>query len=63
VPFAVPRRRGRLSQPKVSATDLALDRLDRHMHLCNQPATPMVSRRPQIGNPIGRRAPPAVGQL
>ena len=33
---------------------LALDRLDRHIHLCGQPAAPMVSPSPEIGNPSGQ---------
>ena len=40
VPLAVARYRRRGSQAKVGAMDLALDRLERHIHLCNQPAHP-----------------------
>ena len=40
MPLAVPYHRGRLGQAKVGPTHLALDRLDRHIHLCAQPAHP-----------------------
>ena len=40
VPLAVARRPGRGGQAKVGGTDLGLDRLDRHIHLCDQPAHP-----------------------
>ena len=40
MPLAVARHGGRGSQAKVGATDLGLDRLDRHIHLCDQPAHP-----------------------
>ena len=40
MPLAVARHRGRGGQAKVGVMDLALDRLDRHIHLCAQPAHP-----------------------
>ena len=40
MPLAVARQRRRDSQAKVGVMDLALDRLERHIHVCNQPAHP-----------------------
>jgi hypothetical protein len=40
MPLLESRRRGRLSQAKVGVMHLGLDRLDRHIHLCGQPAHP-----------------------
>ena len=43
-----------IGRGSVGASRLALDRLDRHIHLCGQPAAPMVSPSPEIDNPSGQ---------
>ena len=45
-----------IAPPRLSqrSSVFALDRLDRHIHLCGQPAAPMVSPSPEIDNPSGQ---------